>query len=164
MNRPHRVDPASLCGRPGGRRRLPSGLMLVAFLFPSAPALAGQPPIAPGYWETRTDWLGRKGAPDRLCIKPQDVARFLSGPSNHIYRCTYPVSTASGGALSFEGTCADKKGQKIKLRGKGAYASGTVRMTATGTAKTLGIPLSGAASLDAHLISTTCPPGAKAFS
>jgi Protein of unknown function (DUF3617) len=138
--------------------------MLLAFLLPAAPAFAVQPTIAPGYWETRTDWLGQKGAPDRLCIKPQDVARFLSGPSNHIYRCTYPVSIAAGGAISFEGTCADKKGQKIKLRGKGAYTAAAVHMTATGTAKTLGIPLSGGASVDAHLISATCPAGAKAFS
>jgi hypothetical protein len=138
-------------------------LLLLALLPSSAPAFAGQPAIAPGYWETRTDWMGQKGAPDRLCIKPQDVARFLSGPSNHIYRCTYPVSTAASGAINFEGTCADKKGQKIKLRGKGAYTAATVHMTATGTAKMLGISLPGGASVDAHLISATCPLGAKAF-
>ena len=163
MSRPDRAS-ATPCRKPGRRRGLRRGLMLVAFLLPSAPVLAGQPAIAPGYWETRTDWLGQKGAPDRLCIKPQDVARFLSGPSNHIYRCTYPVTTAAGGAISFEGTCADKKGQKIKLRGTGAYTAVSVHMTATGTAKMLGIALPGGASVDAHLISATCPPGAKAFS
>jgi hypothetical protein len=138
-------------------------LFLPAAIALAAPAIAGPQPIQVGYWEAQTDWLGLKSGVDRWCVKPKDVSKFLSGPSNHIYHCTYPVSTAANGAIHFQGACVDKKGQEIKLRGDGAYTPTTVRMTASGSTKLLGIDVTGDASVNARLISPTCPPDAKAF-
>lgn len=130
----------------------------------SAPAFAAQDPIETGYWEAQTSWLGLSGSTERWCVKPKDVARFLSGPSNHIYHCTYPVSTAQAGAIHFDGSCVDKKGQEIKLRGDGQYTPHTVHMAATGSAKVFGLDIAGEASVDAHFVSPTCPPDARDFS
>lgn len=129
----------------------------------AAPVFAQPSPIETGYWETQTAWLGLTGGADRWCIQPKDVSKFLSGPSNHIYHCVYPVSTAADGVIHFDGSCVDKHGQEIKLRGDGRYTPTSVHMTASGTAQLFGVPITGQASADAHLISSHCPPDAKTF-
>ena len=136
----------------------------VALAAPAASALADSPyPINPGTWEVRTLFLGLVGGSERWCVKPQDISKFLSGPSNHIYHCTYPVNTAGDGALHFDGACVDKKGQEIKLRGHGDYTPTTLHMTAEGSTQYMGIPISGDATVVGHFLSEECPEGAKAF-
>jgi hypothetical protein len=129
----------------------------------AAPALAGPEPINPGYWEAHTVFLGLISKTERWCVKPADISKFLAGPSNHIYKCTYPVNRAEDGVIHFDGSCVDKKGQVIKLRGDGAYTPTTVSMKASGSTKFLGVPVSGGASANARFLSSECPVGAKAF-
>lgn len=120
-------------------------------------------PINPGYWEAKTVYLGLISATDRWCIKPKDISKFLSGPSNHIYQCSYPINTAGGGQLHFEGACVDKHGQEIKLSGQGQYTPTTFHMDATGSGQFMGLPITGDATADAQFISAECPADAKSF-
>jgi len=129
----------------------------------ATPALADPEPINPGYWEAKTVFLGLISKTELWCIKPADIAKFLSGPSNHIYHCTYPTNTAANGLVHFEGVCVDKKGQEIKLKGDGDYTPTTMHMHASGSTHFLGIPVGGSAAADARFLSEACPPGAKSF-
>jgi hypothetical protein len=134
----------------------------------STPVAAEGPyPINPGYWEAKTTFMGLISQTDRWCVKPKDIAKFLSGPSNHIYRCTYPINQVSGGRMHFDGTCIQTKHgqvrQTIKLHGDGEYTPTTMHMTASGKMTFLGMPVSGGASAQAHFISESCPADAKAF-
>jgi len=139
-------------------------LFALAALGAAFPAFAGDTPIETGYWEAQTSWLGLSGSTEHWCVKPKDVAKFLAGPSNHIYHCTYPVSTASAGAIHFEGACVDKHGQEIKLRGDGQYTPTTMHMTASGSTSLLGLAIEGQASVDARFVSASCPADARNFS
>jgi hypothetical protein len=120
-------------------------------------------PVNPGYWEAQTSFMGLTSNTDRWCIQPKDISKFLAGPSNHIYHCTYPINTAANGQLHFNGSCVDKKGMEIKLRGDGQYTPTTLHMNATGSTEFLGLPISGDATADARFISADCPADAKAF-
>jgi hypothetical protein len=142
----------------------PALIFIPAMIALAAPAFAQDQSINTGHWEARTAWLGLSGSTEEWCVKPKDVSKFLSGPSNHIYHCTYPISRSGAGAIHFEGSCVDKHGQEIKLKGQGDYTPTTMHMTATGTATLLGVPITGDASVDAHFVSSICPPEAKAFS
>ncbi len=130
-------------------------------------AVADPEPINPGYWEAKTVFLGLISQTDRWCIKPKDISKFLSGPSNHIYRCTYPINQVGDGRLHFDGTCVQTKNgkvvQTIKLRGDGEYTRTRLHMQAAGSMKVLGMPVSGDATGDAHFISDKCPADAKAL-
>jgi len=130
----------------------------------AAPVLAEpQQPINIGLWEAHTVFLGLISKTERWCIKPADVSKFLSGPSNHIYHCTYPENSAEHGVIHFKGTCVDKKGQKIALQGDGDYTPIAMHMRASGSTQWMGVPIGGSATADAHFISSTCPPDAKSF-
>ena len=138
--------------------------LALAALALSAPAM-GEPrePIDTGLWEAHTVFLGLIGKTERWCIKPADIAKFLSGPSNHIYHCTYPENSAEAGKIHFKGTCVDKKGQTIKLQGDGDYTETAMHMKASGSTQWMGIPIGGGATADAHFISADCPAGSKSF-
>ena len=63
--------------------------------------------IRPGYWESKDTVVSpiHRVTVARRCITPKDVAKFMMGPSNHIYTCTYPEQSVAGGAMSFKGQC-----------------------------------------------------------
>lgn len=111
--------------------------------------------ILPGYWESqnRVAFPGLGSHTDRRCITAAQVARFVQGPSNHIYDCVYPVHSAEGGKIAFSGRCTDKKGRSFPIAGHGAYTSTTLDMTAD---VKLG-PLTVEATTHAHRVSDTCP-------
>jgi hypothetical protein len=146
-------------------KRLPAfALALMALVMPAFAARADGPyPIKPGTWEVKTLFLGLVGATDRWCVKPQDISKFLSGPSNHIYHCTYPENLAANGQLHFKGTCNDKHGYAGHLQGDGQYTPTTLHMNASGAFKFHGIMLPGSASIDGQFVSSDCPAGVKAF-
>lgn len=107
-------------------------LTLILSLGPAAEAAAAPNAIAPGYWETTNQIVSpmRSTKTERRCIRPQDVAKFMEGPSNHIYRCTYPTRVIAGGTIRLSGTCATKKGPPLPVSGAGTFTRDTFHMEA----------------------------------
>jgi hypothetical protein len=134
-------------------------LPLAAALSLASP-VAAQDTIKPGYWESTNRLLSpiRTKSVEMRCITPADVEKFMMGPSNRHYACTYPVKTFSGGKILLKGTCHSKKGRKVEVSGSGAYSPTTFKLTATVATEFLGIPVAGKASTDARRIADDCPP------
>jgi hypothetical protein len=129
----------------------------------AAPGLAGaQPyPINPGYWEVTTNWLGLVKKTERWCVAPKAIPRFLAGPCNHIYHCTYPVQEFHDGHAHFEG---DIRGhdELYHVKGGGTYSPTTMDMKVVGAGHWHIVPIVGAsASLNAHFLAPACPADAK---
>lgn len=156
-----RSDPRRLGGQ---RVSIALAAACAGFLASVAPARAQDPsPINLGLWEIRTDWLGLMTKTEQWCVHEKDVKKFLSGPSNHIYKCVYPVSEAADGVIRYDGACRDKKGWTIKIRGDGTYTPTSVRMHAKGSTHLLGLPVTGSATADGRFLQAECPAGAKSF-
>ena len=136
-------------------RALPLILALVA---PTA-ALAAQT-IEPGYWESTNRLLSpiKQTKTERRCITPKDVDKFLAGPSNRHYACTYPTKVFQGGKITLKGTCVSKKGRKVAVEGSGAYTPTSFTLTAEIATEFLGLDITGKASTEARRIADTCPP------
>ena len=134
---------------------------LPMLLFAVGSMSAATPPqtILPGYWESvnKVVFPVVRTTTDRRCITPKDVTKFLLGPSNHIYACTYPTQTVGQGQVSFAGQCVDKKGHRLQISGHGTYTETTLQMTADVTFMLGGVALSGEATTDAHRIGDACP-------
>ena len=140
-------------------------LPLLAALAVAAPAAAKtaaeEPPIQPGYWESTNRVLSpiRTKKVERRCLTPADIDKFLAGPSNRHYDCTYPSKVIENGVIRMSGTCVKRKGGggKIKVAGEGYYTPTSFKITATLATELAGIPLSGRASTEAVRIGDTCP-------
>jgi hypothetical protein len=129
----------------------------------AAPTIAGAQPYAinPGYWEVTTNWLGVVNKTERWCVEPKAIPRFLAGPCNHIYHCTYPVQTFHDGHAHFEG---DIRGhdELYHVTGGGTYSPTTLDMKMTGAGHWRIVPIVGAqASMKGHFLSPACPADAK---
>jgi hypothetical protein len=137
----------------------PAPPIFILVLAGASAAAAAPDTIKPGYWESvnKVIYPLPKTSIDRRCITPKDVAKFLMGPSNHIYACSYPTQSAGHGEVSFAGVCVDKKGHKVKISGHGAYTETSLQMTADVTFSLAGIPISAEATTDAHRIGDVCP-------
>lgn len=136
-------------------------LLLVPIALGAAmPAAAAAPLIRPGYWESTNKLLSpiKQSSTEKRCITPADVEKFMSGPSNRHYACTYPTKVFSGGKITLKGTCVSKKGRKIAVQGSGAYTPTTFDLTAEIAAEFLGLDIVGKASTEARRIGDTCPP------
>lgn len=138
-------------------RALP--FVLIA-LCAATPAVAAAPLIQPGYWESTNRLLSpiRQTKTEKRCITPADVEKFMSGPSNRHYACTYPTKVFSGGKITLKGTCVSKKGRKVAVRGTGAYTPTSFDLTAEVATEFLGLDIAGRASTEARRIADTCPP------
>ena len=136
-------------------KRLSAALLL----FAAGPAIAA-PPIQPGYWESTNRLLSpiKQTKTERRCITPADVDKFVSGPSNRHYACTYPTKVFAGGKITLKGTCVSKKGHKVAVQGAGSYTPTSFDLTAEIATVFLGLDIAGKASTEARRISDTCPP------
>jgi hypothetical protein len=114
--------------------------------------------IRPGYWESVSQVAPLAAKTDRRCITSEQVSKFLSGPGNHIYHCTYPTQELGGGKLAFAGECVDKKGHRYPIHGEGEYTPTTLKMVAYVRLKVGGLPFTLEAVTNAHRIGDTCPP------
>ena len=133
---------------------------LLAALIVAVPAAAAERyPIEPGYWESTNRLLSpiKQTKTERRCIKPADVEKFLSGPSNRQYACTYPTNVISGGKITLKGTCVSKKGRKVAVQGTGAYTPTSFNLTAEIATEFLGLDIIGKATTEAHRIGDVCP-------
>src|ERR1700744_3286547 len=90
-------------------------------IWGAAGPAAAQKAISPGYWET----VSKVTSPfptqktERRCIQPADVAKFMEGKINHIYKCTYPTKEVGGGKIVLKGSCATKDGPPVPINGSG---------------------------------------------
>lgn len=139
-------------------RALPVLLAVLTGL--AAPAVAAPTTIEPGYWESTDRLLSpiRQTKTGRRCITPADVEKFLSGPSNRHYSCTYPTRVIANGKIRLKGTCVSKKGRKVAITGQGAYTPTTFNLTAEIATEFLGLDVAGKGSTEARRIGDVCPP------
>jgi hypothetical protein len=142
--------------------------LLLAASAISAPASAQkESAIKPGYWESTNKMLSpiRSTSTEKRCITPADVDKFMAGPSNRHYKCTYPTRVIENGKITLKGTCVSKKGRKVAVNGTGDYTPTSFQITANIATEWAGIPLSGRASTEARRIGDVCPaPGTDAKS
>jgi hypothetical protein len=137
-----------------------------AFVAPFAVPAAAQgsdTPILPGYWESTNtyNFFGDHTKKEFKCVRPADIEKFFSGPSNRHYKCDYPTRQVGGGNAVFKGQCVDKRGRKVEIEAKGTYTPTSYRLNARIKTSIVGFPLSATGSSVARRVSDTCPPGAK---
>ena len=133
--------------------------LVLPFLLALATPAAAAAPIEPGYWESTNKLLSpiRQSSTEKRCITPADVKKFMSGPSNRHYTCTYPTNVIVGGKITLKGTCVSKKGRKVGVQGTGSYTPTSFNLTAEVATEFLGLDITGRASTEAHRIADTCP-------
>ena len=124
----------------------------------AGPALAA-PAIQPGYWESTNRLLSpiRQTSTEKRCITPAEVDKFMAGPSNRHYACTYPTKVIAGGVITLKGSCVSKKGQKVAVKGAGRYTPTSFTLTADVATEFFGLDIQGRASTEAHRIGDICP-------
>ncbi len=143
--------------------RLLAAAAFVAFsaIIPgqAAPAARDENRILPGYWEytNRLEFLFTDTKVEKRCVKPEDVDKFLAGPSNRHYKCDYPTRVVGGGKARFEGVCRDKRGREAKVSAVGSYAPKAFHLDATLGTSIGGLPISPTASVDAKWLAADCP-------
>lgn len=138
-------------------------LALTAAAALAAPALAQEQTIQPGYWDVtnRVEAVIRKTTHERRCITPAQAAKFVAGPANSHYSCTYPTRVFENGRITLKGTCTDKKGKQAQVAATGSYSPSTFQLTADVDASYAGLPISAKFSTDARRLADACPAGAK---
>jgi hypothetical protein len=139
---------------------MPSKLARLAVLgvFAAMPALA-QTPIAPGWWETTNTVLSplHSAKTERRCIRPADVAKFMEGPGNHIYHCTYPTKVFRDGRIRLKGSCKSRDGAPFPIEGTGTYSRESFHLEAVAHPAIGPITLPVRAATDAHRLAEACP-------
>ncbi|WP_293677153.1 DUF3617 family protein [uncultured Phenylobacterium sp.] len=137
-------------------------ILLLIALFAASPAPAAQPAIQPGYWESTNRIVSpiRQTSTEKRCITPAEVDKFMAGPSNRHYKCSYPTNVISGGKITLKGTCVSKKGRKVPITGQGSYTPTSFNLTADVIVELLGLDVAVRASTEARRIADACPPPA----
>lgn len=120
--------------------------------------------IDPGYWAVtnKVSAIISQTKKEQRCITPAEVSKFVEGPSNRHYKCTYPTRIFQNGKITLKGTCATKNGHTVKVKATGSYSPSTFKMVADIDTTYAGLPLSGRATTDARRVSDTCPVPPKA--
>lgn len=133
---------------------------ILATGFGASAAADGKP--QPGYWEvtnTATLLFSSKKV-ERRCLVASEINKFMTGPSNRHYACTYPTRVVGDGKIRLKGSCATKKGQVALISAQGSYSPVTFKLNATLSTKIGGLPLSGAAVTSARRLGDVCPADA----
>lgn len=128
-------------------------------MFDAAPPPPAAEAIAPGYWEITERVMGISTKTERRCIPPDQIEKFMQGPHNHNYACTYPVRVVTGGSLRLEGSCKSHHSAPVPVSGHGTFTAATFHMEARIMTHIAGMDLPVHASTDAHRISAECPVG-----
>jgi hypothetical protein len=135
-------------------------LPLLAALVLAGGSATAEDLIKPGYWEMTNKLLSpiKQTKVEKRCITPAEVTKFMSGPSNKLYVCTYPTRTFANGTITLKGSCVSKKsGRKVALDGWGVYTPDTMTVTASIETELYGLNLAGKAQTDARRIGDVCP-------
>lgn len=135
-------------------------ILLAATAVCGATPAAAATAILPGYWESTNRLLSpiKQTKTEKRCITPADVDKFMAGPSNRHYACTYPTKVISGGRIRLKGTCVSKKGRTVAVEGAGSYTPTSFNLTAEIATEFLGLDIAGKASTEARRIGDVCPP------
>lgn len=130
----------------------------------AGPAAAQPEAIAPGYWETTNQVVSplHSTKVERRCIRPQDVARFMEGPSNHIYHCTYPTRLVGDGTIRLKGSCATRDGAPIPVSGQGTFTRDSFHMDAQAAIQFGPLTIPAHAVTDARRLGPDCPTATDA--
>jgi hypothetical protein len=122
-------------------------------------AAAQSSAITPGYWESTNKLLSpiKSTKVEKRCITPADVDKFMAGPQNRHYTCTYPTRTIQDGQITLKGTCVSKKGQKVAIAGSGTYTPTSFQLMADVAVEFAGLNIAGRASTEARRIGDVCP-------
>jgi hypothetical protein len=138
----------------------PAALIAVVLALAVPAAHAAPATIQPGYWESTNRLLSpiKQSSTEKRCITPADVEKFMSGPSNRHYACSYPTKVFAGGQIRLKGSCVSKKGRKVAVQGQGAYTPTSFTLTAEIATEFLGLDITGKASTEARRIADVCPP------
>ena len=133
--------------------------LLALALAAPAVALAAEPPIQPGCWQSTNEVTSpyHKTSTTTRYISAADVDRFLGGPINHHYTCAYPTRRVADGRLAMHGVCTDNKGRQVEITTEGSYTPTSFHVEARIATKLLGIPLAGHATTEARRIGDSCP-------
>ncbi len=136
-------------------RLIPTALAALAL---AGPAFA-QKAINPGYWETTSKVTSPfpTHKTERRCIKPADVAKFMEGQINHIYKCTYPKKLVADGKMELEGSCKTRDGDPVPITGTGSFTSDTMHIEARIAPKIGGLTVPIRAQTDARRLGDDCP-------
>ena len=136
--------------------------LIAAPVLSAGAALADTSPIQTGYWESRNKIgigpVTLSNKVERRCLTPKEVDKFIDGPSNRHYACTYPERTIVDGKISMSGQCVHrKKGTKIDLKLNGAYTPTSFDMKV----RLKWGMLVGSGTSSAQRIGDVCPPGSE---
>ncbi|MDB5447127.1 MAG: hypothetical protein JWQ97_2444 [Phenylobacterium sp.] len=136
-----------------------AALTLVLAAATAAPAAAQPQTIAPGYWETTNQVLSplHSTKTERRCIRPADVAKFMEGPGNHIYRCTYPTRVFRDGVIELKGSCKSRDGAPFPIAGSGSFTRESFHLEAQASAPLGPIKIPVRAVTDARRLAAECP-------
>ncbi|CAN7296246.1 DUF3617 family protein [Phenylobacterium sp. LjRoot225] len=137
----------------------PAFALTLALAAAVGPAAAQPGAISPGYWETTNQVVSPMHSTkvERRCIRPKDVAKFMEGPSNHIYRCTYPTRVVGAGTIKLKGSCATRDGKPIPVSAEGAFTDDTFHMEARVAAQFGPMTIPVRAVTDAKRLGADCP-------
>ncbi len=140
-------------------RRALATLAFLGFAALPLPLIAAPSVIQPGYWESTNRLLSpiHQTTVEKRCITAAEVDKFMAGPSNRHYACTYPTRVIAGGLIRLKGVCVSKKGQKVAVRGAGTYTPTSFTLNADIATVFLGLDIVGRASTEAHRIGDVCP-------
>lgn len=140
--------------------RLTAAALALAALAGTATTASAATTILPGYWESTNRLISpiQQTKTEKRCITPADVDKFMAGPSNRHYACTYPTRVISGGQIRLKGTCVSKKGHKVAVQGQGSYTPTSFTLTAEIATEFLGLDIAGKASTEARRLGDVCPP------
>ena len=141
-------------------RRTILALAAVPALAAAGPALAGSShAVLPGWWEYTTSSQFSADKVEHRCVKPDEIDKFVAGPSNHHYTCTYPTSELANGRAKFVGVCVSKHGTRYPVRWSGTYDAEHFKLNGTAMPTLIGLSIPVSASITAQRVSPTCPPG-----
>lgn len=115
--------------------------------------------IEPGYWDVtnKLSAIVSQTKKEKRCISPAEVSKFVEGPSNRHYKCTYPTRVFHNGKITLKGSCATKNGHTVQVKATGSYSPSTFKMVADIDTTWSGLPISGRAITEARRLSDTCP-------
>ncbi len=137
--------------------RLIAAAAALCALAGATPAIAASHAVLPGWWEYTTSSQFSADKVEHRCVRPDEIDKFVAGPSNRHYTCTYPTSQLANGRAKFIGVCVSKHGTRYPVRWAGTYDPEHFQLQGTASPNLIGLSIPVSASISARRIAATCP-------